>query len=950
MEANMKARRLHLAVLIGTFICISLLCFAVRPTVAATLGTPAVGATSTPAGGMTSTLSAPTAKITGKIIEAGSGLPLSGVRVVAEGPTTMATTTDANGNFTFDNLIVGSYSLIASLKGFETTSTDPFPLTKGQTQDLSIAIQKTRGNSAGVKVLGRLQIHGSASLQTAAVISSTVSAQSMARQGIYRGGDQLLKLPSVTNGTSSGATPGDALSVDIRGIGELETITMIDGNPIGPGFGGAYSFQLSPVFGLQDIKVLYGSGSDLYGVDAIGGVVDMQTLSPTLHPTATFTQGYGTWNNLTTALTTTGSTTGGKFGYAAAFGTQGQTGYFKHDNMYQASAAFDPYAVDPAVRGLGVYSDDTSLTNKSTLLKGRVNFSDTSHVTAAWLSSAWWDDKTANGDNDYLPYDVALASGRNQLSAAASSGGADTCYNANPATFTAGTNTNGSAPGTGPGGVSDIPGHVAGAPLCITPQQFAYANDGWQGAGTAWNALRSNVYSLRYEQTNGNNTVSLNTFANIYRDSVDRTHQLPFFAVPSDNPSWTIEQATNTGLTLSDDILAKNNEFGLGYFWENSAYYFLTGMPAPIGGQEQPAPITHQTAYFLRDAWHPVNSRLTTYGNVWFKHSTVTNSSFVDPRISFVYTQGNNVLRVAGGQTSTEPRPSQIESVFQPTAVGVFNGNVVCSGLNPVGAVPSSELRPETGVDQEFSYGHRFAGDSTMQLTLYNENIFQQIYDSLTLPLSALTVPFDPTPYANAVAKGCGIPQAQALALLGVSGSINIGHSLASGIDFTGRIRVSSPLYIDYSYDTMSIALKSSDPSLINPTFGGMLSLIPNAQLPNIPLHKWSFTLDYTFWRDIEAQLETYHESENNQHNLPAFTASNLSIGVPIGAGTFTTTVSNLWQTYADYRGLIGEGYPLALNSFAQPSDYQPFLGAQTTERFGLPLRTIQFNYSIKVK
>jgi len=949
MEANMMTRRFHFVVLVNVFVAISLLFFNAGTAMAASQFAPAADATSTPAAGVPGAPAAPVAKITGRIIEAGSGLPLSGVRVVADGPTMSATITDSNGNFTFENLITGSYSLVASLKGFETTSTDQFPLVKGQTQDLTLAIQRAQGNTSGIKVLGRMQIHGSSALQTAAVISSTVSAQALAKQGIYRAGDQLLKLPSVTNGGSSGATPGDAITVDIRGIGELETITMIDGNPIGPGFGGAYSFQLSPVFGLQDVKVLYGSGSDLYGVDAIGGVVDMQTLDPTLHPTATFSQGYGTWNNLTTSVKATGSTTGGKFGYAVAFGTQGQTGYFKHDNMYQASAAFDPYATDPAVRALGVYSDDTSITNKSTLLKGRVNFNDTSHLTAAWLSGAWWDDKTGNGDNDYLPFEVALASGQNLLSSAIaanqSSPGSDPCNASNPRQFTLlpGSNPNGSTPGQGPGGVPD------GGSVCQSPQSYAQANFGWQGAGTAWNALRSNAYSLRYEQTHGSNTLSLNTFSNIYRDSVDRTYQLPFFVAPGDNAAWSIEQATNTGLTVSDDILAKNNEFGFGYFWENSAYFFLTGDPI-MGGVEQPAPITHETSYFLRDAWHPVNSRLTTYGNVWFKHSTVTNSSFVDPRLSFVYTQGNNVFRVAGGRTSTEPRPSQIESVFQPTAVGVFNGNVVCSGFNPVGAVPSSELKPEEGVDQEVSYGHRFAGDTTLQLTLYNENIFEQIYDSLTLPLSALTVPFDPTPYANAVAKACGITPAQALGLLGVAGSINIGHTLARGIDLSGRIQLSAPLFIDYTYDTMSTALKSSDPSLINPAFNGTLTLIPNAQLPNIPLHKWSFTLDYTFWRNVEVQLETYHESENNQNNLPAFTTSNLNVSVPVGAGTFSTTVKNLWQTDADYRGLIGEGYPLALNSFAQPSDYQPFLGAQATERFGLPFRTIDFNYSIKVK
>jgi outer membrane receptor protein involved in Fe transport len=884
-----------------------------------------------------------TAMITGKIVESGSGLPLPGVSVSVQGPTVAKTQTDAKGSFTLGNLAAGHYELIAALKGYGTTAAE-LPLADGQTLTISIPLERSHGVNTGVRVLAREVIHSTSALQTAAVISNTVQAQAMSSQGIYRAADKLLTLPAIINGGSSGATPGDAVTIDIRGIGELETTTLIDGNPIGPGFSGAYSFQLSPVFGLRDIKVLYGSGSDLYGVDAIGGVVDMQTLDPTLRPTATFTQGYGTWNNFTTSMTATGSTSGGKFGYAVAFGTQGSDGPFKHDSFYQASAAFDPFATNPAVRALGVYPDDTSITNKSSLIKANLKINDSSSLTAAWLSGAWWDDKTGNGDNDYLPYATALASGqtllRSAIAANQASPGSDPCNASNPRQFTLAPNSNinGSTPGQGPGGASD------GGNVCQSPQSYANFIDGWQGAGTTWNALRSNAYAIRYDETHGNNTISVNTFSNIYRDSVDRTDQLPFFSALGDNAQWSFEQASNTGLTVSDDIAGRDNEFGFGYFWENSADYYQQN------GVQQLAPITHQTSYFLRDAWHPVSSRLTTYANVWFKHSTVTNSSFVDPRLALVYTQGDNVFRVAGGRTSTEPFPSDVESFFQPTAVGVFSGNILCSGLNTVGSVPSSELKPEEGIDQEFSWGHRFQGDTTAQLTFYNDNILDQIYDSLTLPLSDLTVPFDPTPYENAVARTCGISTAQALSLLGVSGSINIGHTLARGIDLAGRVRLSRPFFVDYTYDTISTVLKSDSPSLINPLFGGSLTLIPNSQLPNVPLHKWSVTLDYTFGNDVEAQLETDHEAENNQRDLPAYTWSNLSLSIPAGDGEFTTTVDNVFQTDADYRGLIGEGYPLPLNHFAQASDYAPYLGAEATERFGLPFRTINFNYTIKVK
>src|SRR5579864_8089093 len=421
----MKMRQARLALLLGALI-FSL--FSFPPTRAAAAGT---------------------AAISGKVIESGNGLPLLGVDVRVTGPTAAKTLTDAKGDFTLPNLAAGSYELLARLKGYETVAT-VLPLVDGQTLSISIALERSQGITSGIRVLARETIHATSALQTAAVISSTVSAQTMTKASIYRAADKLVTLPGIINGGSSGATPGDAVTIDIRGIGELETTTLVDGNPIGPGFSGAYSFQLSPVFGLRDIKVLYGSGSDLYGVDAIGGVVDMQTLDPTLKPVASFAQGFGTFNNLMTAA---GSTADQKFGYAVAFGTQSSDGPFKHDRFYQASAAFDPFATDPSVRALGVYQDDTSISNKSTLLKGRIKFNDSSSLTASWLSGAWWDDKTGNGDNDYLPYAAALQSGKDLLAAAIAANqanpGSDRCNAANPQQFDLGPNSNinGSTPG-----------------------------------------------------------------------------------------------------------------------------------------------------------------------------------------------------------------------------------------------------------------------------------------------------------------------------------------------------------------------------------------------------------------------------------------------------------------------------------------------------------------------
>ena len=62
------------------------------------------------------------------------------------------------------------------------------------------------------------------------------------------------------------------------------------------------------------------------------------------------------------------------------------------------------------------------------------------------------------------------------------------------------------------------------------------------------------------------------------------------------------------------------------------------------------------------------------------------------------------------------------------------------------------------------------------------------------------------------------------------------------------------------------------------------VSFIPGSQLPNVPLHKYSYAFDYAFGRGVEARLSTYHLSENNLNNLPAYGYSDFDLSMPAGS------------------------------------------------------------------
>src|SRR5579872_4542930 len=122
----------------------------------------------------------------GKVVDANSGLPLAGVKLATEGPTAATTTTRPDGTFTISGLASGEYSLIATRSGYETTASEIFIVGNEDISGLTLAIARTQGSNTGSRVLGRTTVRASQSLQKAATISRTVSAQSLAQQGYFR--------------------------------------------------------------------------------------------------------------------------------------------------------------------------------------------------------------------------------------------------------------------------------------------------------------------------------------------------------------------------------------------------------------------------------------------------------------------------------------------------------------------------------------------------------------------------------------------------------------------------------------------------------------------------------------------------------------------------------------------------------------------------------------------
>jgi hypothetical protein len=868
--------------------------------------------------------------IAGTVDDAQTSLPLSGAAVSVVG-TALRAGTDRSGGFTLAPVPAGTYRLRVEREGYQPTVSDVLTVSPGATVEVTLSIQAAPSASS-LKTIANTATRAGDSLQRSSTIYRTLSPETLLETGTSRFGDALRTLPGVQNGINGDtAALGDDLQLEIRGLGATETTATLDGHPIGFGIPGGFNYQLSPTYGLKDVTVYYGSGgTDLSGYDAIGGIVDARTIDPTPDQRFTFTQGAGTFGKLLTNLTATG--TDHRLGYALSYGVSSLDGPYDDEYFYQPGAAYDPSATNPAVRALAVYRDDSAAVSRSFVGKLRYALSDATHLTLTSVNSSYWEDKTGNGDADYYTPQYALALGQQNL---ANKSSKDPC----PAGEFTATNANGVPWGTGPNGQPD------GGNPCQTPASYADDVTGLQGAGPAWQAFNFNDQAIHFDTGGARHTLRLDGFTDRYLDTTDRRFQLPFIAEPGDAGSWSNNEVDTTGLTASDDLYLGPHELGFGYEYTNFAYKLQRK------GVLKGAPLVHETNFFLRDAFHPAGSPFSGYLSAYFKHATTTNTSYVDPRVSVIYTapRGNDVVRASFGATTAQPPANELDQAFTASSLVTAGGGggLSCSRVNSVGSVPSSELKPERGVDEELAYGHRFYGDSQVQVAFYNTNVFNKIYSTIT-PLAQTGTGFiDAADLARALALAsstCGA--ANPLAILGVTGPINLGQLRAQGFTLSGRQRVSPQLFFDYDYALTSTTIQSASPQFYQQN----LTYIQGAQLPRVPLHTLNFSADGTPAKGLDVRYTLHWVSENNTKRLPGYNYSDLRITSRAGPGNFTVAVSNLFNQNAFIEGLLNAGQTLALNQYATAADYASLTGAGATELFGLPYRSIYFSYSVQIR
>ena len=110
--------------------------------------------------------------------------------------------------------------------------------------------------------------------------------------------DALKMVPAFTlfRRTSSRVSNPTAQGVTLRGLGGTgasRSLVLADGVPLNDAFGGWVYWDKLPQVAIDRVEVLRGSGSDLYGADAVGGVVQILTWHPSGRAARALVEGGG---------------------------------------------------------------------------------------------------------------------------------------------------------------------------------------------------------------------------------------------------------------------------------------------------------------------------------------------------------------------------------------------------------------------------------------------------------------------------------------------------------------------------------------------------------------------------------------------------------------------------------------------------------------------------------
>ena len=212
-----------------------------------------------------------------QIFDAQTNNPLVGANATVQG-TTIGATTDREGKIILNNIPDGKQTILISFVGYEAREMQfQFPMDaeepvvvylfpKGEEMD-EVIISATRSRRTIADLPTRVEV---------------ISGEELGEKGNMKPGD-IRMLLNETTGIRTQQTSATSYnsSIRIQGLDGKYTQLLKDGYPLYSGFSGGLSLLQIVPLDLQQVEVIKGASSTLYGGGAIAGLVNLVSKKPT---------------------------------------------------------------------------------------------------------------------------------------------------------------------------------------------------------------------------------------------------------------------------------------------------------------------------------------------------------------------------------------------------------------------------------------------------------------------------------------------------------------------------------------------------------------------------------------------------------------------------------------------------------------------------------------------
>jgi len=253
--------------------------------------------------------------IMGKVVDKETYQPLPGVNIFLE-ETELGAASNGDGEFRILNVPPGKYILQASMVGYKIERKDV--IVKGRESmhlDIELEIAPIIGEEVVVTGTRTPKAIKDVPVRTEIITPKKIKEKSAVN--LY---EALEAEPGIRVEQQCSNCNFSILRVE--GLPGGYTQTLIDGQPIFTGLAGVYGLQQIQTGNIERIEVVKGSGSALYGSDAMGGVVNVIIKEPSLLPTMNLNASLGEFG--TNHFSADGSMRRGKIG--AVFSVQKDVG------------------------------------------------------------------------------------------------------------------------------------------------------------------------------------------------------------------------------------------------------------------------------------------------------------------------------------------------------------------------------------------------------------------------------------------------------------------------------------------------------------------------------------------------------------------------------------------------------------------------------------------------